>query len=143
MGIHPMRDPRHCPRCSRDLSLAPQPERVKVPGFPAEVAYGTDPVCQGRWHIWDKTSPLRAKAQPYVDGQEAPGCAPKDADTLVTAEVGPDTVGTGSLNTDGFHSAAQYHGLPDIDERLAAAGGDPEAAWQEWTDEYRENGWEG
>ncbi|MFG2425929.1 hypothetical protein ACGFWD_44070 [Streptomyces sp. NPDC048448] len=111
MGIHPMQNPRHCPRCGRDLSAGPRPERVKVPGFPAEATYGLDPVCEGRWQIWDKTSALRAKAQPHVDA------------------------------TNGFFTAAEAHGLPDADECLAAAGGDPEAAWQAWADEYCEDGW--
>lgn len=82
MGIHPMQDSRHCPRCGRDLSAGPRPERVKVPGFPAAATYGLDPVCKGRWHIWDKTSPLHAKAQPHVDA------------------------------TNGFLTAAEAHGIP-------------------------------
>jgi hypothetical protein len=68
MGMHPMRDPESCPKCKRSLKNAPNPERPSVPGFPGAVAYGTDPVCGGRWHVWDRTSPLRSKAQPYVDG---------------------------------------------------------------------------
>lgn len=69
MGMYPMNDPEKCPKCGRDLSEAPAPERVKVENFPAEVTYGLDPVCGGRWHVWDRTSPLRKKAQPFVDGE--------------------------------------------------------------------------
>ncbi|MFJ5534143.1 hypothetical protein [Streptomyces sp. NPDC093261] len=46
----------------------PPAERVKADGFPAEVTYETDPVCGARWHVWDKTSPLRHLARPHVDG---------------------------------------------------------------------------
>jgi hypothetical protein len=68
MGMYPMRDPEQCPKCGRNLKDAPSPERPSVAGFPGDVAYGRDPVCGGRWHVWDRTSPLRSKAQPYVDG---------------------------------------------------------------------------
>jgi hypothetical protein len=68
MGMYPMRDPEKCPKCGRSLDEKPNPERPSVPGFPEGVAYGQDPVCGGRWNVWDKTSPLRSKAQPYVDG---------------------------------------------------------------------------
>jgi hypothetical protein len=68
MGMYPMRDPEKCPKCGRSLDEEPKPERPSVPGFPEGVAYGQDPVCGGRWSVWDKTSPLRSKAQPYVDG---------------------------------------------------------------------------
>ncbi|MFI1563967.1 hypothetical protein ACH4ZX_13070 [Streptomyces sp. NPDC020490] len=66
--MYPMRTPDHCPRCGRRLT-SPPAERVRVDGFPAEVTYATDPVCGGRWHVWDKTSPLRCSASPYVDGK--------------------------------------------------------------------------
>jgi hypothetical protein len=69
MGMYPMKDPEKCPKCRRDLSLAPKPERVSVKDFPAEVTYGVDPVCGGRWNVWDRTSPLRKQAQPFVDGE--------------------------------------------------------------------------
>ena len=69
MGMYPMADPVKCPGCGRDLREAPKPEQVSVPGFPGEVAYGTDPVCGARWHVWDKTSPLRSKARHFVDGE--------------------------------------------------------------------------
>lgn len=70
MGMYPMRDPANCPKCGRDLSQAPKTERVQVKDFPAEVTYGTDPACGGRWQVWDKTSPLRVLAQRYVDGDD-------------------------------------------------------------------------
>jgi hypothetical protein len=70
MGMWPMRDPETCPKCGRDLSEEPKTERPSVPGFPQEVAYGLDPVCGGRWHVWDRTSPLRSRAQRYVDGED-------------------------------------------------------------------------
>ncbi|MFD0211406.1 hypothetical protein ACFVH9_20400 [Streptomyces hirsutus] len=34
----------------------------------ANVTYATDPVCGARWHVWDRTSPLRRLARPHVDG---------------------------------------------------------------------------
>ncbi|WP_319135788.1 hypothetical protein [Streptomyces europaeiscabiei] len=67
MGMYPMRTPAHCPRCGRRL-CDPPAERVGVDGFPAEVTYARDPVCGGRWHVWDRTSPLRRLARPHVDG---------------------------------------------------------------------------
>lgn len=67
MGMYPMRTPDHCPRCGRRL-VEPPAERVAVYGFPAEVTYATDPVCGARWHVWDRTSPLRRLARPHVDG---------------------------------------------------------------------------
>lgn len=69
MGMHPMRDPEKCPKCGRDLKQGVAPERPYVPSFDEGVAYGLDPVCGGRWHVWDRTSPLRKKAQPFVDGE--------------------------------------------------------------------------
>jgi hypothetical protein len=69
MGMYPMRDPERCPNCGRDLKEDPKPVRPPVSGFPEDVAYGQDPVCGGRWHVWDRTSPLRRQAQPYVDGE--------------------------------------------------------------------------
>lgn len=70
MGMNPMRNPERCPKCGRNLKEAPNPKRPAVPGFPGEVAYGVDPACGGRWHVWDRTSPLRMQAQPYVDGAD-------------------------------------------------------------------------
>jgi hypothetical protein len=70
MGMYPMRDPANCPKCGRSLNEEPNPRRVKVKDFPAEVTYATDPACGGRWHVWDRTSPLRSKAQRYVDGED-------------------------------------------------------------------------
>jgi hypothetical protein len=70
MGMYPMQDPEKCPKCGRDLKDKPKTERIQADGFPAEVTYGRDPVCGGRWHVWDRTSPLRSKAQPYVDGAD-------------------------------------------------------------------------
>ncbi|GAB1337315.1 hypothetical protein ACE1SV_39050 [Streptomyces sp. E-15] len=67
MGMYPMRTPEWCSRCGRRLT-GPPAERVAVDGFPAEVAYERDPVCGARWHVWDRTSPLRRLARPYVDG---------------------------------------------------------------------------
>ncbi|MFF9484693.1 hypothetical protein [Streptomyces sp. NPDC014676] len=67
MGMYPMRTPDHCPSCGRRLADPPA-ERVAVDGFPAEVTYATDPVCGARWHVWDRTSPLRRLARPHVDG---------------------------------------------------------------------------
>lgn len=43
-------------------------ERVRAVGFPAEAAYATDPVCGARRHVWDRTSPSRGRARPYVEG---------------------------------------------------------------------------
>lgn len=68
MGMYPMRDPENCPKCGRNLKQGASPERPHVPEFDEGVAYGLDPVCGGRWPVWDKTSPLRNKAKPYVDG---------------------------------------------------------------------------
>lgn len=70
MGMHPMQDPEKCPKCQRDLKEGPKPQRVKVKDFPEEVTYSEDPVCGGRWHMWDRTSPLRKQAQPFVDGEQ-------------------------------------------------------------------------
>jgi hypothetical protein len=70
MGMYPMQDPEKCPKCGRDLKEDPKPERVQVKDFPGEVTYASDPVCGGRWHVWDKTSPLRKQAQPFVDGEQ-------------------------------------------------------------------------
>ncbi|MDI9831731.1 hypothetical protein [Streptomyces sp. KAU_LT] len=67
MGMYPMRTPDHCPGCGRRLADPPA-ERVRADGFPAEVTYATDPVCGARWHVWDRTSPLRGQAWPYVEG---------------------------------------------------------------------------
>ncbi|MET7916995.1 hypothetical protein ABZU45_13825 [Streptomyces avermitilis] len=67
MGMYPTPTPARCPRCGRTL-VGPPAERVKADGFPAEVTYETDPLCGARWHVWDKTSPLRRRARPYVDG---------------------------------------------------------------------------
>lgn len=69
MGMYPMRSPAHCPECGRFLADLPKPERVMVDGFPAEVTYEMDPLCGARWHVWDKTSPLRRLARPYVEGE--------------------------------------------------------------------------
>ncbi|MGW1063170.1 hypothetical protein ACWD4F_01420 [Streptomyces aureus] len=69
MGMYPMRTQDHCPRCGRRLSDPPA-ERVRADGFPAEVTYATDPVCGARWHVWDRTSPLRRLARPHVEGPE-------------------------------------------------------------------------
>ncbi|MFH9983924.1 hypothetical protein ACH4ND_32880 [Streptomyces sp. NPDC017179] len=66
MGKYPMRTPDRCPRCGRVLT-GPSAERVRTDDFPAEVTYETDPVCGERWHVWDKTSPLRHLARPHVD----------------------------------------------------------------------------
>lgn len=57
MGMYPMPTPKTCPGCGRSLQEPPAALRVAVKGFPAEVAYGTNPVCGARWHVWDKTSP--------------------------------------------------------------------------------------
>ncbi|WP_165396414.1 hypothetical protein [Streptomyces sp. F001] len=46
----------------------PPAQRINADGFPAEVTYETDPVCGARWHVWDKTSPLRRLARPHVEG---------------------------------------------------------------------------
>lgn len=54
----------------RQASAEPPAERVRADGFPAEVTYATDPVCRARWHVWDKTSPLRWLARPYVEGTD-------------------------------------------------------------------------
>ncbi|MGW7425060.1 hypothetical protein ACWGJB_34370 [Streptomyces sp. NPDC054813] len=70
VGVYPMADPEKCPKCGRNLRERPRPERVAVPDFPGEATYGTDPVCGARWHVWDKTSPLRSKARPYVAGEK-------------------------------------------------------------------------
>ncbi|GAA3051047.1 hypothetical protein [Streptomyces glomeratus] len=67
MGMYPMRTPDHCPRCGRKLA-GPPAQRIKADGFPAEVTYETDPVCGARWHVWDKTSPLRHLARLHVEG---------------------------------------------------------------------------
>ncbi|MER7815649.1 hypothetical protein [Streptomyces sp. NPDC096153] len=67
MGIYPMRTLDHCPRCDRKLA-GPPAQRIKADGFPAEVTYETDPVCGARWHVWDKTFPLRHTARPHVEG---------------------------------------------------------------------------
>ncbi|GHD96641.1 hypothetical protein [Streptomyces naganishii] len=67
MGVYPMRTPDHCPGCGRGLTTPPA-ERIRTDGFPAEVTYATDPECGARWHVWDKTSPLRRLARPYVEG---------------------------------------------------------------------------
>lgn len=67
MGMYPMPTPKTCPGCGRSLQEPPAALRVAVKGFPAEVAYGTNPVCGARWHVWDKTSPLRMLAQQHVD----------------------------------------------------------------------------
>lgn len=69
MGMYPMRTPDDCPRCGRSLD-GPPAERVRTDGFPAEVTYATDPVCGARWHVWDKTSPLRHRARPFVEGTD-------------------------------------------------------------------------
>ncbi len=68
MGMYPMRNPENCPKCGRSLKEEPKPVRPNVPGFPDGVAYGQDPACGGRWHVWDRTSPQRTQAQPYVEG---------------------------------------------------------------------------
>lgn len=70
VGMYPMANPEKCPRCGRDLRERPRPERVALPDFPGETTYGTDPVWGARWHVWDKTSPMRSKAWPYVVGEE-------------------------------------------------------------------------
>ncbi|MCT9105809.1 hypothetical protein ACFWD7_00335 [Streptomyces mirabilis] len=73
MGMYPMRTPDHCPHCGRTLGRTPDgppSERVRVDGFPAEVTYETDPLCGARWHVWDKTSPLRGLARSHVDGTD-------------------------------------------------------------------------
>ncbi len=69
MGMYPMRTPDHCPRCGRTLT-GPPAERVRADGFPAEVTYETDPLCGVRWHVWDRTSPLRRLARSWVDGTD-------------------------------------------------------------------------
>jgi hypothetical protein len=69
MGMHPMRDPERCPKCGRYLHIPPDPTHPTAPGFPDGVAFGEDPVCGGRWHVWDKTSPHRREARKYVDGE--------------------------------------------------------------------------
>lgn len=70
MGTKPMQDPEQCPKCGRDLDQDPKPQHPPVAGFPFAVAYGVDPACGGRWHVWDKTSPLRRKAKTYVTGED-------------------------------------------------------------------------
>ncbi|MEU2490021.1 hypothetical protein [Streptomyces sp. NPDC007883] len=67
MGMYPMRTPDRCPRYGRVLA-GPPAQRIQADGFPAEVTYETDPVCGARWHVWDKTSPLRRLARPHVEG---------------------------------------------------------------------------
>ncbi|MER6111425.1 hypothetical protein ACWGPD_21050 [Streptomyces hirsutus] len=69
MGMYPMRTPDHCPRCGRALT-GPPAERVRAEGFPAEVTYEADPLCGARWHVWDRTSPLRRLARSWVDGTD-------------------------------------------------------------------------
>ncbi|WP_406431937.1 hypothetical protein [Streptomyces sp. NBC_01589] len=69
MGVYPMRTPDRCPRCGRTLP-GPPAEQVRADGFPAEVTYETDPLCGARWHVWDKTSPLRRLARSYVHGTD-------------------------------------------------------------------------
>ncbi|MEU2620834.1 hypothetical protein ABZ642_22305 [Streptomyces sp. NPDC007157] len=69
MGMYPMRTPDHCPHCGRTLT-GPPAERVRAHDFPAEVTYETDPLCGARWHVWDKTSPLRRLARSFVDSAD-------------------------------------------------------------------------
>lgn len=72
MGMYPMPTPTTCPGCGRSLGKLPAALRVAVKDFPAEVTYGTDPECGARWHVWDKTSPIRRLAQRYVDAADLP-----------------------------------------------------------------------
>ncbi|MER6274011.1 hypothetical protein [Streptomyces sp900105755] len=60
------------------------------------------------------------------------GCSPEDADTLVSAGIDPDIVGTGARDAVGFASAAVFHDLADPNRYLQAAGGDPDEAWRQW-----------
>lgn len=68
MGMHPMQSPSPCPGADPSPTSRRRSE-VTVDGFPSEVTYEMDSLCGARWHVWDKTSPLRRRARPYVEGE--------------------------------------------------------------------------
>ncbi|MFJ5534676.1 hypothetical protein [Streptomyces sp. NPDC093261] len=64
------------------------------------------------------------------------GCSPDDADTLVSAGIDPDIVGTHARDAVGFASAVVFHDLADPNHYLQVVGGNPEAAWEAWAEDH-------
>jgi hypothetical protein len=60
------------------------------------------------------------------------GCTTDDADDLVRAGIDPDVVGTNAPDAVPFARAVVFHDLWNPNDYLESAGGDPEAAWEEW-----------
>lgn len=68
------------------------------------------------------------------------GCSPEEADLLVRNRVTREAAGPHPSSVTPFVSAAEFHSLWGINERLLEHGSDADSAWQEWADSETQDG---